>query len=60
MSYNVLSLTTDCPMGKVVGNYPTKEQADATRELLNNTTHPSQLTFFIVRPSDESLTKENA
>ena len=59
MSYNVLRLTTNDPTGSVVGNYPTKEQADATREVMNNTTHPSQLTFFIVLPADEDLTKEN-
>jgi len=53
MSYNVLRLTTDCPMGMVVGNYPTKEQAEATRELLNNTTHSSQLSFFIVQEAKD-------
>jgi hypothetical protein len=53
MSYNVLRLTTNDPAGSVVGNYPTKEQAEATREVMNNSTHPSQLTFFIVQEAKE-------
>jgi len=58
MSYNVLRLSTNDPYGTVVGNYPTKEQAEATRELMNNTTHSSQLSFFIVQEIKD-LTKEN-
>jgi hypothetical protein len=51
MSYNVIRLSTTNPTGEVVANYPTKEQADATREVLNNTTPASLLYFFIVLPS---------
>jgi hypothetical protein len=51
MNYNVLKLTIGNPQGAVVGTYKTKEEAEATRELLNTTTHPSQLAFFIIQPS---------
>lgn len=51
MSYDVICLSLNDPTGKIVGTYPTKEQADATREILNNTTPTYLLQFFIVKPS---------
>jgi hypothetical protein len=51
MSYDVICLSFNDPAGKIVGTYPTKEAAEATREILNNTTPTSLLQFFIVKPS---------
>ena len=48
MQYNVKALTYSDPIGRVVASFTTLEQAEATREVMNNTTHPSMLTFFIV------------
>jgi hypothetical protein len=49
MSYNVLRLSLGNPAGEVVGNYPTSEEAENTRKVLNETTPPSLLFFFIVK-----------
>lgn len=51
MSYDVICLSLNDPTGKIVGTYPTKEQADITRQILNDTTPVSLLQFFIVKPS---------
>ena len=48
MQYNVLALTYADPVGRIVASFTTLEQAEATREVMNNTTHPSMLTFFTV------------
>lgn len=50
MQYNVMAKTYSDPQGRVVASFPTLEQAEATREVMNNTTHPSMLTFFTVEP----------
>jgi hypothetical protein len=50
MQYNVKALTYSDPIGRVVASFTTLEQAEATREVMNNTTHPSMLTFFTVEP----------
>lgn len=53
MSYNVLRLSLGNPSGEVVGNYPTKEEAENTRKVLNETTPPSLLFFFNVQEVKE-------
>lgn len=50
MQYNVMALTYADPHGRIVASFTTLEQAEATREVMNNTTHPSMLTFFTVEP----------
>ena len=55
MKYNVMALTYSDPKGRIVASFTTLEQAEATREILNNTTHPSMLTFFIIVPSENPL-----
>jgi len=48
MQYNVKVITYADPIGRVVASFTTLEQAEATREAMNNNTHPSMLTFFTV------------
>jgi hypothetical protein len=52
MSHKVKRLSATNPEGVVVAEYPTKEQAEATREVLNNTT-PSYLLYFFIVVSGE-------
>ena len=55
MQYDVKALTYADPRGKVVASFPSKEQAEEARELMNSTTPPSLLTFFIVTPKEKHV-----
>ncbi len=54
MSYDIIRRSTTNPEGEVVATYPTKEAAEATRAVLNETTPTWLLQFFAVEPSKEN------
>lgn len=53
MSYDVICLSPSDPVGKVVATYPSKELAEASRQVLNDTSPIALLNFFIVKEHKE-------